>query len=303
MTVSWLLPWFLVCIGAATILRPAPVRQAPQLLRSFGRKQGLEFSLGADGRVAAEVAGQALLSQLIWRQARAFAGFLLSIGLAYLLVLSGPPLSQSTWLSLTVAVILCAGVLGSYLLLSSFLAPCAGRSGELRAPATAEAYLAPARRVVAWLAAGSAVSIPILIAVAASTSAYDGSKFYWESLVGLPLTAAAVLVATEIRSRALSDGLDDLPMTYAWDALRATAMNRIVTIAVLAVGLAWQQASQGLAGVALTSEAPEWAVQLERVATMLGLVFTVLAFLPLTAPRRFRRTLWPHLGNRAVRWV
>lgn len=298
-------PLVLASVGLAGLLRPVPVARAPQVLRWFGRRVGVAFTFDERGRLAAGVEAERLVIAMIWRVARANSVFVAGLGIGYLLLLHGPPLSRSTVESVAVASAICASIIGPYLLVRPFFGGFGARETGASRTAGLEDYLGPVRRVLGWLAALSALVIPLSAAALAEGAVYDGSKIFWEGLVGIPLTAAGVLVALEVQLRRVRDSTVDGASLYLWDGLRARSVRLVTAVATTGIGIAWQMAYGGLNGVALErSSRHVWVGGASTIAWTLSLVFMITGIvLLLTPPLRFRRGLWPSLGSEdLVRW-
>jgi hypothetical protein len=289
----------MVVLGAGFALRPAPVARAHTLLHRFGKRSGIDFACDARGRLMAGSDFEVFVSRMVWRTTRSLGVVIASLGLSRLLLLSGPPLSRSTVLSLVVAGVAVGGVVGPYFFLRPFLRPFTGGApGASTRAIRVEDYVSPVRRVMVWLAGTSALVIPFGAVALATTEHFDGSKVYWEGLVGLPLASAGVLLAVELGPHGLRDNSTDSALLYLWDALRGHALRMITGAATIGVAISWQIASAGLVGVALNrSSLPDWVVPAHDMAAFLSLILVVTGVGLLVMPtRRFRARLWSGLA-------
>jgi hypothetical protein len=298
--------WAILALGVWQLVRPAPVAGAPKVLRRYGRAAKIEFAFGEDGRLTAGRRVEGMLSQVIWRLNRAWGCFVTFAVLTVVLMAQGPPLSQSDLKSVVVALVVCASVLGPYVILREFLQPVAGPGpAPLRRAVQVEDYVTPVRRVITWLGAASMLAIPVAAVLLARTSAYDGTKFYWEGLIGLPLTVAMVVLASEIETRGTRDSIGDPALVYLWDALRHATLRLTGLFGLAGAGVAWQMASQGLVGVALVGPSPPgWVSTATALADAWSTFLMVSAFVMLFGSARRRRArLWPDLQpNENVPW-
>ena len=267
----------------------------------------MEFTFGEDGRLSSGAEVEKLLCRIVWRLTRATGCFFAGMALTVVLMMNGPPLSRSDAKSATVALVVCAAVVGPFLLLRRFLRPFSAELVDALRPTTrVDDYLGPLRRVVAWFAGAGVVAIPIGAVALAMTSTYDGSKIYWEGLVALPLSSAGVILAAEIASRGVRDGVGDPVVVYLWDLLRARSLRRITAIGTFGASLSWNLASDGLVGVAFIGPArPAWVDTAHAVASLMCAVLFICALVLTAVPvRRFRSRLWPGLPPEAkLRWV
>ncbi len=292
-------------LGAFLLAQPVPRQRAFALLNGFGKRLGPQFVFTADGKLTSGPEVEYLLLTLVMRQTRASGAFLLGVGLSWSLVIYGPPLSQSNLTSALAAGCAASGIIGAYLLQRPFLTACSPAAGAVRTSARIDSYIGPLRRALCWAAAASVLAIPVLFALASTTDAYDGSLFYWEGLVLLPLVTVGTVVAIEVSSRRLRDSTADVGLVYLWDVFRERALRMLTLVVLYAAAMSWTIARDGLVGVAQTSaHRPDWVNTAANAADGLALLFAgtalVLSFVRVS---RFRQQLWPDLApTDIVRW-
>lgn len=299
--------WALVFLGVVLLTSPAPTLLGPLLLQRFARGSGMEFTFGEDGRLSSGAEIEKLLSKLVWQPTRATGAFVTGMALTLVLMRNGPPLSQSGAKSFAVALVVCAAVAGPCLLLWRFLRPFSADLVDALRPVTGvDDYVGPLRRVVAWFAGAGAMVIPIGAVALSMTDSYDGSKIYWEGLVGLPLCSAGVIVAAEVASRGVRDGVGLPVVVYLWDLLRARSLRKITAVGTFGAALSWKLASDGLVGVAFDAPVrPGWVDTAQALGSFFSAVLFICAVVIAAMPvRRFRSRLWPGLApETTLRWV
>jgi hypothetical protein len=271
----------------------------PRVLRSWGRRRSVrvEFVLGQERRLREGPEIEVALGRLYVQQISALFVGTGGFGLAYLLLLHGPHLSESSANSLAVAGVPLLATGAGLLLLQGFTDPYLVGDGQPRV-AHAEDYLWPAVRAIAWLTVGASVVLPIAFAVLAAGPSYDASKVFWEGLVAAPLAGLAAVAVVESRLWQVTDvARPDDPTLYVWDCLRARAAQILLAFALGNAAIGFNRGLGGLNGVALQSPDPGWLERASALCWLLQLLASLgflLVVLQPVAPR-LRARLWPTL--------
>jgi hypothetical protein len=270
----------------------------PITLERWGRRRtvGVRFVVlrGRGLREGQDVAEA--LGRLYVRQLQTFLVACTCFGASFLFSLHGPHLSQSTANSWAVAGFEVAGPLIALLMLREYTQPYRTARGRPRA-ATAEDYVWPIVRGLAWFATGAAVLVPVMFVVLAAGPSYDWDKVFWEGVTLTPLTGAAVVLVAERRLRTITDHAEaDDTTLYVWDCLRARAAKLLFGFAFVTLTIAFNTSIEVLYGVSQIGAEPAWLGRVTTVCWLLQLLSTVGVLLVLVpSTPRFRSRLWPTL--------
>ena len=270
----------------------------PRVLEQWGRRPSVRIRFvvlpGRELREGPAVAEA--LGRLYVRQIQTIFVGCACIGVSRLLILHGPHLSQSTANSWAVAAFAVAGPLVAVLMLREFTRPYRGAHGGPRA-VTAEDYVWPVVRAMAWFAASAAVLMPIMFVVLAAGTSYDADKVFWEGVTLTPLCGAAVVLVAERRLRGITDLAEpDDATLYVWDCLRGRAARLLFGFAFGALVIAFNTAVAVLNGVSQVGAEPAWLARVSTLCWLLEVLSSIgllLAILPM--PPRFRLRLWSTL--------